>query len=259
MIANYHTHTYRCHHATGTDEEYVIRAIERGLRFLGFSDHTPYIYFGDYKSPAKMLPEEAFEYFSSINALKEKYKNDIEIKVGFETEYFPLLWEGLTEFYKTLPIDYLILAQHMVGNESTEDCINSFIATKEKAHLTRYVDQCIEALDTGVFSYFAHPDVFKYQDDDDFFKAESERLIRAVMRHGLPLEINLVGIRTSRNYPNPLFWEVAGKLGASAIIGCDAHDPSHIADPEELAAAHRLADRYGVNIVDTVPLFLPKF
>ena len=257
MIANYHTHTYRCNHAVGTDEEYVIRAIERGLHFLGFSDHTPYIYFGDYYSSAKMLPDAAFEYFDSINALKEKYKGQIEIKVGFETEYFPLLWDKLKEYYKALPIDYIILGQHMVGNESTPDCINSFTPTKDKAALTRYVDQCIEALDTGAFSYVGHPDVFNYKDDDDFFRAESERLIKAITKRSIPLEINLVGVRYGRNYPNPLFWEVAGKLGAPAIIGCDAHAPSQVADPDELDAARRFADKYRVNIVDTTPVFKP--
>lgn len=41
MIANYHTHTWRCNHAVGTEREYVERAIEGGLKILGFSDHTP--------------------------------------------------------------------------------------------------------------------------------------------------------------------------------------------------------------------------
>ena len=40
---NYHTHTKRCGHAIGEDEEYVINAIEAGLTDLGFSDHCPYI------------------------------------------------------------------------------------------------------------------------------------------------------------------------------------------------------------------------
>ena len=31
MIANYHTHTPRCNHAVGTEEEYVQAAIQRGL------------------------------------------------------------------------------------------------------------------------------------------------------------------------------------------------------------------------------------
>ena len=41
MIANYHTHTYRCGHAVGEDRQYVETAIERGLKVLGFSDHVP--------------------------------------------------------------------------------------------------------------------------------------------------------------------------------------------------------------------------
>ena len=30
MIANFHTHTSRCNHASGTDREYVEAAIEAG-------------------------------------------------------------------------------------------------------------------------------------------------------------------------------------------------------------------------------------
>ncbi len=40
--ANYHTHTARCGHAIGTDEEYVQTAIQAGLKTLGFSDHAAY-------------------------------------------------------------------------------------------------------------------------------------------------------------------------------------------------------------------------
>lgn len=34
MRVNYHTHTYRCGHAKGTEEEYVKAAIEGGLEVL---------------------------------------------------------------------------------------------------------------------------------------------------------------------------------------------------------------------------------
>ena len=40
---NYHTHTKRCGHAIGNDEDYVINAIKAGYKILGFSDHAPYI------------------------------------------------------------------------------------------------------------------------------------------------------------------------------------------------------------------------
>ena len=35
---NYHTHTKRCNHAVGEDEEYVLSAIENGYKVLGFAD-----------------------------------------------------------------------------------------------------------------------------------------------------------------------------------------------------------------------------
>lgn len=74
MIANYHTHTTRCHHAEGEDRQYVETAIERGLKILGFSDHTPYYYDGDYVSGVRMLPEEVEGYVESIQRLKDEYK-----------------------------------------------------------------------------------------------------------------------------------------------------------------------------------------
>ena len=44
LIANYHTHTPRCHHAGGTEREYVEAALSVGMKTLGFSDHGPYMF-----------------------------------------------------------------------------------------------------------------------------------------------------------------------------------------------------------------------
>ena len=38
MIANYHTHTFRCNHATGTDREYVEAAIRAGVKDVTIMD-----------------------------------------------------------------------------------------------------------------------------------------------------------------------------------------------------------------------------
>ena len=42
MFANYHTHTARCRHASGEDREYVLAAVQSGVKILGFSDHAPF-------------------------------------------------------------------------------------------------------------------------------------------------------------------------------------------------------------------------
>lgn len=39
MRTNYHTHTERCNHAKGSDEEFVLSAIRGGYNLLGFADH----------------------------------------------------------------------------------------------------------------------------------------------------------------------------------------------------------------------------
>ena len=62
MRTNYHTHTTRCLHATGSDEEFVLSAIKGGYQELGFSDHTPWKYHTNYISDIRMTPEELPDY-----------------------------------------------------------------------------------------------------------------------------------------------------------------------------------------------------
>ena len=61
MFANYHTHTYRCNHATGTEEEYINNAIALGFKELGFSDHAPFAFEdgveAGYRVPTKLAKD----------------------------------------------------------------------------------------------------------------------------------------------------------------------------------------------------------
>lgn len=71
MIANYHTHTWRCRHADGTEREYVERAIEGGLKILGFSDHSPYPFPEGYDSGMRMRLDQVEGYVDTVLALKK--------------------------------------------------------------------------------------------------------------------------------------------------------------------------------------------
>ena len=82
MKTNYHTHTTRCMHATGSDEDYVLSAIKGGYQELGFSDHTPWKYHTDYVADMRMLPEELPGYVESLRSLREKYRDQISIKIA---------------------------------------------------------------------------------------------------------------------------------------------------------------------------------
>ena len=113
MKANYHTHTARCGHAEGTDEEYVLAAIERGFDELGFSDHVPWPYKNGYVHPTvRMHISQMPEYLASVRALAEKYRGQIRILTGFECEYFPDYMGWLADMKAENGLDYLILGNH---------------------------------------------------------------------------------------------------------------------------------------------------
>ena len=75
MKTNYHTHTERCNHAVGKDEDFVISAIKAHYDEIGFSDHSPWKYESDFVPRIRMRLEEFEDYYQSITNLKKKYKD----------------------------------------------------------------------------------------------------------------------------------------------------------------------------------------
>lgn len=241
---NLHTHTYRCNHASGKDEEYVIKAIENGYSTIGFSDHAPYLFPNGYVSSFRMLPNEAEGYAKSINSLKEKYKGKIDIKLGLELEYYPALFKKEIEFLKTFNYDYLILGQHYVDNEYEDYAIYSDSPTKSTAVLDKYISQVILGAKSGYYTYVAHPDLIN-------FKGDSELYIKKI---GIPLEFNFLGFTAKRNYPNLDFWKIVSKVGNDVVIGLDAHSPSVYDDKENLQKAKQILQNLNITPLDKIEL-----
>ena len=254
LTANYHTHTVRCGHAEGTDREYVEKAVERGITLLGFSDHVPMPFPDGHESRFRVKRDRLEDYVESVLALRDEFGDRIRILLGFEAEYYPDLFGAMREMLSAYPVDYLILGQHF--NDSSE----SFYNTRPQADpdmLHAYVDAVLAGAATGAFTYVAHPDLPNFVGDDAVYTREMTRLIEGIKALDLPLEINLLGLREERDYPDPRFWEIAGRLQPRVILGCDAHRPEHIADPENLAEAWALADRFGLKPERAVSLKNP--
>ena len=112
----------------------------------------------------------------------------------------------------------------------------------------------MEALDTGLFSYFAHPDLIHFVGDPTEYDRQIRRLCRKAKETDTPLEINLLGIREARHYPNERFWRIAAEEGCAVILGCDAHHPKDLADKRSETKALRLAVAYGLSPLTTIPI-----
>lgn len=251
MKASYHNHTTLCNHATGSEEEYVLHAIKNGYGTFGFSDHAPHT-FDEALSHSRMKPEQLSLYCERILELRHKYRDHIEIHVGLELEYYPYYHKRDMELYKACGVEYLILGQHLIGYREPGAYRTSFAQTANASDYTEYVNQCIEGLETGNFCYFAHPDVFHYIGDDDFYREESDRLIKRAKELDIPLEVNMFGLVDGRHYPRDIFWERVSKLGANVVLGRDAHSVVRVHNEEEFPNALRFIEKHKLNLIERV-------
>ena len=251
MITNYHTHTQRCYHAKGKDEEFVIAAIERGLKVLGFADHGPWPY-ENYVSGMRMPLSEAEDYIRSINALKKKYADKIEIKLGFEYEYFPEYTDWLREFIRENGIDYIILGHHFVPREIGGAYAGRLMPVNV---LYDYCDQVCEGIKTGLFAYVAHPDLYmrEYPSFDEHARAVANKICDTAKECDIPLEYNILGLRKAENegkegYPYHSFWEIAAEKSNRVILGIDAHTPQEITDSKYINLAEKAVAELGLEV-----------
>ena len=250
MKANYHTHTSRCGHADGTDEQYVLAAIGAGYDTLGFSDHVPYPYKSGFTSPrVRMTVDRLPEYVNSVKRLRDKYQDQIRVLAGFECEYFPEYMGWLADMKEEQGLDYLILGNHY---ELTDERGMYYGQCKTAAQLKRYVDNTVKGMESGLFAYLAHPDLFmrSYGRFDDDCRAAARDLAEACKALDLPMEYNVhdrfIAYITNRiSYPHPEFFDIAASQGVRMIIGIDAHEPEELSNPAQWDRAMEELARFG--------------
>lgn len=256
---NYHTHTYRCGHANGTEEEMILSAIDMGIEELGMCCHVPLPHYRlhliksipairDMKSllslifafikngPHMRMPySQMEEHLLKLDECQTQYQNRIKVYRGFEAEGLKEYFHYYQRLLNENKVDYLILGHHF-----HKHCIHSDYFGKEnmsKKDIYLYCNDVEEAIETHLFSYIAHPDLFMmgYQDFDLDAQTVARRICEKAKEHGIPLEINAGGIRRGLRevngeqlyaYPNSHFWDIASEVGNDVIIGFDAHDPS---------------------------------
>jgi len=256
---NYHTHTSRCHHADGTDEEYIQSAIRGGYQVLGFSDHTPWPYESGFISPTRMLPEQLEEYVNQMRELRDKYKEQIDIKIGLECENYPAYIPWLKEQIEKYQLDYVLLGNHHYPSDEVSEFFG--IHCPDPKTLSTYEKSVIEGMQSGIYAYLAHPDLFMSSRsvfDDDCIKI-SRHICQEANRLNMAIEYNLGCAAYCEEsgetlFPHPMFWEIAAEEGCTAIIGIDAHSPYMLETSRYFDAALETLKTLGIKTTTEIPL-----
>ncbi len=232
MLIDTHIHTKRCHHAEGDLEDYIIEAIKKGIKIIGFSEHAPLHFDLD----KRLTQEESIKYLKDINRLKMKYKNKIKILAGFEIDYIEGYETQIKDFIDKTNADFYLGSIHFI---SLNEKIFTIWDYKEIQHNKilqhEYFRLMIKAIKTKLFNSISHPDlIFRAGFNEISFRKNFEQIFKELVKNNVCYEINCSGMFKTKYNPQTDTMDVGGffnkknlfkasKLDVQFTIGSDAH------------------------------------
>lgn len=238
-----HNHTSLCKHASGSMEDYVKKAIEKGIKFFGFSDHAPMEF--DYQY--RMSFEEMPTYEKNVKKLKEKYKDKIEILLGYEVDFTPFVDKRVLE----REVDYLIGSVHFLDNWGFDnpEFIKEWNNRDVDDVYKEYFSLIEEMAESKLFQIVGHIDlvkVFNFKPKKNILDI-AKNAIKAIKKADMAVEINTSGLRkpVKEMYPSVKLLEAILNEGIEITFGSDAHSPDDVG--YKLNEAINLAKSLGVT------------
>ena len=233
---NYHCHA-QFSDGRNTAEEMVLAAIEAGSDSLGISEH----YVSVKGSSYSLKPEREEGYRAEILRLKEKYKNDITLFLGTESDYTSPVAVGYD--YVVGSVHFFELDGEFVDVDHTAekqiDAANRYFGGDLVELACNYYDIMGKMAGKFKFDIVGHFDlVTKFNEGGKLFDESDKRYIRAAEKAleklvptGAAFEINTGaisrGYRTV-SYPNDYFLNTIREMGGSVTYSSDAHDARYI-------------------------------
>jgi histidinol-phosphatase (PHP family) len=250
---DWHTHNSLCKHAVGSIEDYIKKAIEFNIDLIGISDHFPYEYLSSEIPSLKDIPYEGYampttnldSYILQLEALREKYEDQIDIKAAFEIDFFKHQDHILNKYLKNYldKLDYILGSVHVLfGKAGVFAFDDGRFLNKYKEYdvndeiYIEYYDslQIMIKSPTFEFDIVTHFDLPKKFDkrveDKDLVMEKAIKTLELVKKRDLCVEINTSGLRkkVKEQYPSIDIIKIIYELDIPILLGSDAHDPIHI-------------------------------
>lgn len=224
-VMDMHTHTIASGHAYSTLQENIVAAKEKGLKFLGLSEHGP----GMAGGPRPF-------YFQNYKIIPREY-GELRLFCGIEA--------NITDYEGHLDLDAFIL-------ERMDYCIASMhtlIVTPGSAR--ENTQAAVHAMENPLVKILGHP-------DDSRYPMDYEELVRAAAGLHVALEVNNSSLHplssrqgTRENICTLL--KTCMRYEASVILGTDSHICSSIGDFTQADQLIREMDFPPELIINTDP------
>ena len=156
MRVDLHNHTPLCNHAQGEPREFVLEAIKKGIDIFGFSDHNPM----DFNQEYRMNFSQMSSYEQDIIALKEEFKDKIDIRLAYEVDFLP---KYLDKRVLEAKVDYLRGSIHFIDEWGFDN--PEFIGRWKGSDIDKLYKQYFNAIKemakSGLFQIVGHFDLIK--------------------------------------------------------------------------------------------------
>lgn len=237
QLADLHTHTYLCNHASGAPDEYLAAAKSKNLSYFGISDHFPAP--DGYDAKYRMMMLEYDIYRSIVNDLKEKSSaiGGPEVLYGTEFDYVPGRMKEVCDALSREDFDYTIGSIHYIGDFAFDDPdkIAEWHTRGIDETWARYTELLCEFIHGFNFEILGHADLpkkFGFKHSNDAFVLKKMRAVfEMASRKGICLELNTAGLRREAKeiYPSLDILKEAFASGMGITFGSDAHSPTDVA------------------------------
>jgi len=240
-----HNHTILCNHAVDSMDEFIQKAITKGIKIYGFSDHAPM----NYDEKYRMSFEDMDIYENWIDSLKEKYKDKIKILKGYEVDFTPNVDKRVLE----RKVDYLIGSVHFLDNWGFDN--PEFLSEWKKRDVDDVYKEYFELIEkmaqSKLFDIVGHLDlikVFDFHPKKDIKKI-AKNAIESIADNKMVVEINTAGLRKKVNefYPSIHLLEMIKEYNIDITFGSDAHSKNQVGF--NLKEAYKLAKYLGFKRV----------
>lgn len=225
-------------------EAYILKAIKRGFKVLGFSAHAPVLFDSEWN----MKHENFDEYLQTTRFLSEKYKGSLEIYTGLETDFYP----NCTDYRTKNGIDYTIGAVHFLKDEKTgrylsvdgnrrefEESLKEGFDGDIQAFVAAYYGKIREMLLKMPPNIVAHLDVIRknntdntyFNEEEDWYREEVLKTLEVISLTSVILEVNTGGISrgyVKEPYPSPWILEICHEMDIPVMVNSDTHHPDTI-------------------------------
>lgn len=255
-MIDFHMHTARCGHATGSVGEYVEAGRRAGLTAMCFTDHLPLP--DGYPAAYAMTWPELPLYVDDVRraAADAASSGGPEVLCGIEADWLPGSAPLVDGAVRVHGFDVVLGSVHFVEGWAFDDpdLIGRWAEFEVEAVWTSYFEQLSEAASSGLFDVIAHPDLVKkfgFIPEGDLMPYYEEAA--AVFAEcGVAVEVNSAGLRkpVGEVYPSLAFLKALRARHVPVTMGSDAHAPDEVG-----AGLSRARDLIAAAGYDAVTVF----